>query len=263
MKNSPVEFTKVIEIIYEAGKRVKKYFGSAKALRYKTSSSSDIVTALDESTEKYIGSELQKLYPEIGFRGEEFGGKELSDRFWLLDPIDGTGFFARGVPGCTTMLSLIERGEVTASIIYDFVLDNMYHAQKGRGAFLNKIPLRVSNRDLKGAFLYVETHLNKKENLEVYLKLDKACEVLGNYPAGIHFAHTAAGRVEGRICLDPYGHDYDFAPGALLVQEAGGVVTNISTDSFDYRNLNILAVNKEVYRDLTTEKDPIFPLRRA
>lgn len=257
-----INFAKAIDIAYQAGNNLKPHFGNITDERYKTNVAANAVTKLDEETEQFLEKELKKLDSTIGFKGEEFGIKTQAERFWLADPIDGTGFFIRGVPGCTVMLALIEQEEITASIIYDFVLDFMYFAQKGKGAFVNKQRIHVSNRGLKHAFLYVETHLQDKENLSTYLSLHNACNVLGDYPAGIHFALTAAGKIEGRIAYDPFGKDYDFAPGQLLVQEAGGVVKNIGTNSFDYKNLNYLAVNQKVYKELTSGENPIFPITK-
>lgn len=257
---SSIDFTKVMDVVYRAGKNLKPHFGNVTDIIDHKNLSTKIITKLDQDTEKFIETELQKLDPTIGFKGEEFGSKLKAERFWLVDPIDGSGFFFRGVWGCTVMLALIENGEITFSAIYDFVLDEMYHAQKGQGAFVNKKRIHVSDKNLKNAFLYVETDLSKKENTDIYLSLCKSFVVLGMYPAGIHFALTAAGKVEGRISYDPFGKDYDFAPGQLLVQEAGGVVANIGTHSFNYKNLNHLAVNKEVYKELTTGENPIFPI---
>ncbi len=159
------------------------------------------------------------------------------------------------------MIVFVESGELKFSAIYDFILDKMYTAEKGIGAFVNGKQIHVSNRGLNDAFVYVEANLNTEKNRLTYSKLNESCIVLASYPAGIHFALTAEGRVEGRICVDPYGKDYDFAPGQLLVSEAGGIVKNIGTNLFDYRNLNFLAVNKQVYEDLTAGENPIFPIQ--
>lgn len=264
MNSLKINSEKVINIIYQTGQNLKKHFGGGiEYLQFKSDSPADGVTKLDQEMEKFIEKELKKLYPSIGFKGEEYGDKLRAERFWLADPIDGTGYFVRGIPGCTTMIALIEKEEIILSIIYDFIFDNLYYAQKGQGAFLNKRRISVNNRRLKDAFLYVEMDLKNKENIPNYLSLRTSCLVLGDYPSGIHFALTASGKIEGRICQDPYGKDYDFAPGQLLVKEAGGVVTNLGIQTFDYKNLNFLAVNKEVYKDLTTGKNPIFPIKES
>ncbi len=260
MQTLQIDSEKVIAIVYHAGQTLKKSFGNIDHSHFKTNTATGGVTRLDEETEKFIAKELNVLDTTIGFKGEEFGEKNHKERFWLLDPLDGTAFFARGIPGCTTMLALIENNEITFSVIYDFILDNMYYAKKGDGAFLNKHRISVSNRNLKGGFIYVEMNLEHDENIDNYIALQKSTHVLGKYPAGIHFAYVADGKVEGRICQDPIGKDYDFAPGQLLVKEAGGVVANLGTHGFEYQNLNFLAVNQEVYNELTSGDNPIFPI---
>lgn len=254
-----MDFSKVLDVMDWAGQNLLPHFGEAPCKHYKSSLESDAVTELDEQTEKFLKKELEKIDSSIGFKGEEFGIETKCDRFWLADPIDGTAYFIRGLPQCTSMLALIEDGEITFSVINDFVNKNLYWAQKGKGAFLNKKPIKVSNRALNKALIHVEMNLNHKENLPKYLELYKTSLVLGEYPSGIHFALTASGAVEGKVCMDPFGKDYDFAPGQLLVKEAGGMVANIGRNNFDYKNLNFLAVNKQVYSDLTTGRNPIFP----
>ncbi len=254
------DFNSVIDIVYQAGQNLKKHFGNVEVLGYKTThfdtaTPSDVVTKLDQETENFLESNLKKIDPTIGFTGEESGVIKKSDRFWLADPIDGTGFFLRGIWGCTMMLILIEDGQQKFSAIYDFIQDKMYTAEDGKGAYLNKKRIKVSKRHLNEAFVYIESHSAK-----IYSALAEKCTNLGNYPAGIHFALAAEGKVEGRICVDPYGKDYDFAPGQLLVKEAGGIVKNIGKDSFDYTDLNFLAVNKEVYEELTQGPDAVFPI---
>lgn len=258
MNKSSIDPDKIIDVVYRAGKNLLLHFGNIDQLAFKTENAAGGVTLLDQETEKFLESELKKLYPSIGFKGEEFGSRIEQDRFWLVDPIDGTGFFSRGIQGCTTMLALIEEGKITFSIIYDFVNDKLYHAQKGEGALVNKTPVRVSDRSLKNAFVHVEMNLRHSENVPLLLAISKVCINLGQYPSGIHYAFIAEGKIDGKICKDPFGKDYDFAPGQLLVMEAGGVVANLGTHSFDYKNRDFLAVNKEVYKELT---QTIFPIR--
>lgn len=254
--NPPIE--KVIEVVRNAGEDLVPHFGNIKASRYKTDNPSDSVTELDIKTEESIRRGLTKLDSSIGFKGEELGESGSSERFWLMDPIDGTEFFIRGVWGCTNMLALIENGEIVLSVIYDFIRDEVFYAEKGNGAFCNKKSIKVSDRRLNQALIYVEINLEVNDNLSKYLRLDKVCIPLRGYPSGIHFTLAAAGKVEGRIGLDPWGKDYDFAPGQLLVKEAGGVIKNIGKNSFDYSNLNYLAVNPKVYNELTTGPNAIF-----
>ncbi len=241
---------KVIPILKEAGKELLKHFGKAEVLRNKSALPVDVVTKLDLWTEKFIASELKKLYPDIGFYGEEFGGNKSAKEFWLLDPIDGTAHFLRGVPLCTTMLALVENGQVVFSAINDFVRGDVYAAEKGRGAKQNGQPIFVSKRPLSDAYLFFEIDLDKKKNLDVFLKLKDKCMMLDTINCGFEFSQVAAGKMEGRLMLDPFGKDWDYAPGAFLVKEAGGALFNIGKNFYDYRNHSFFAGNPLVYKEL-------------
>lgn len=235
-------------------------WGKAEAVEKKGSDAGSVVTELDRSIEKYLETELHKLDPDALFVGEEFGGDRSAEKFWLCDPIDGTGLYIRGMLGCTTMLARVEAGQVVFSAVYDFVNDVMYHAELGQGAFANGLPMRVSDRSLDDAYITWETHINKPENLSLYLKLSARVIGLKMMNAGYRAALVASGKLEACICFDPHGKDFDFAPGALLISEAGGVVANIGANSYDYRNLDFIAANPNVYRALTSGPDAIFPV---
>ena len=237
-------------------------YGNIEVTHRKTSSASDVVTQLDHDIERFLAERLQVLDPGATFRGEEFGGEKESERFWLCDPIDGTAHLVRGLPFCTTMLALIESGVVTFSVIYNFVDDVLYHAVRNGGAWRNGHRLRVSNRPLSDAYISFETRLNQPQNLDAYLKLRSSASLISTINCGYEFAMIAEGRLEGRIMLDPYGHEWDYAPGTLLVSEAGGVVANLRTRSYDYRNKDFIAANPRVFFALTEGPDAIFPISK-
>jgi len=220
----------------------------------------DVVTEIDIQVEHFLRDELSKTYPNIPFVGEETGGDRSAPVKWLCDPIDGTSYYVRGLPFCTTMLALIDSGEVIFSIIYDFVNDAIFHAQRGKGAFREQEPIHVSNRSLSGSYMSWETHIDKLENLETHLELKEHSSFFKTICAGWEFAMVAMGKLDGRICFDPYGKDYDFAPGSLLVQEAGGVVANLGTTTYDYTNLDFIAANPTIFKELTEGQDAIFPI---
>lgn len=237
------------------------HWGTAEVTARKSASAADIVTQVDLEIETYLRKEFAALDPGIGFVGEESGGDRKAARHWLVDPIDGTAHFVRGLPFCTTMAALIENGRIIFSAIYDFLNDRMYHAEAGRGAFMNDVPIHVSERPFAGAYLFYESDLAKNDNAQTYTALTQRVLMLNTLSAGFEFAMVASGKIDGRICLDPYGKDYDFAPGAFLVQEAGGIVTNIGRRDFDYRNLNFIAANRPVHVALTEGPEAIFAVR--
>lgn len=229
---------------------VLPHFGKVEKIHHKDDSGFNVVTELDRKAELLLADRLKAVYPDIGFYGEEFGGSKDADRFWIVDPIDGTAHFVRGTPYCTTMIALIEEGKVVFSAIYNFVQDEMYVAERGKGATKNGKTISVSNRSLSEAYLGHEMKLDTPERIETFLKFDKHAILFKTITAGYEYALVASGILEGRICIAPFGQDYDYAPGSFLVEEAGGVVKNIGQDSYDFRNYDFIASNQKVFDEL-------------
>jgi len=257
----PINIQAVESVVRRVRAIVMPFYGNV-AFSDKGGYRTDHVTELDVRVEEFLRAELAALYPGIPFVGEETGGDRSAARHWLCDPIDGTAHYIRGLPFCTTMLALVEDGRVTASVIYDFVGDVFFHAVRGAGSFRNGEPIHVSDRTLNHSYLGWETHLAKPENLETHLRLTAASSFFKTMNAGYEFALVATGKIEGRICFDPWGKDYDFAPGSLLVQEAGGIVANVGNHNYNFKNLNFLATNPRVFKELTEGPDAIFPIER-
>lgn len=255
-------YDEAVEIIQEAGIILKRNFGKVPAIDNKGQRlASDVVTTLDKEIETFIYKRLKKFDRTVGFKGEESGFVERSEKFWLLDPIDGTAHFIRGIPFCTTMLALIEKGDVVISVIYNFMTGDLYTAQKHKGAKLNGKTIHVSNRSLKDAYVSVESQLKNPRDLKAFLNLKGVTTIVHTITTGFEFGLIANGKIDGRICIDPYGDDYDFAAGALLVSEAGGVVANVGSHSYDYKNYNFIASNKIIYDELTKGDNPLFPIK--
>jgi myo-inositol-1(or 4)-monophosphatase len=225
-------------------------FGNVEEKGYKSESAADVVTEIDQKVEQYLKEELAKIMPGVAFVGEEYGGDRTSDCFWLVDPIDGTGHFVRGIPFCTTMIALINAGQVVFSAIYDFVNDDMYYAELGKGAYVNEVKISVSVRPLHMAYLSLETNTSSPKNLELLSQIRNRANFVNTISSGFEFILVATGRIEGRLMHEPFGRDYDFAPGSLLVSEAGGIVRNFNSETYDYTNLNFIASNPTVYKEL-------------
>jgi myo-inositol-1(or 4)-monophosphatase len=196
---------KVLPIIRETREMLLSQWGKAEIIAHKDESAVNVVTELDNKVEKFVSSKLQVLYPDIGFVGEEFGGDRTADKFWLMDPIDGTGLYIRGLPFCTSMIALIENEIVVFSAIYDFVNDDMYWATKGMGAFKNDFKLNVSSRSLKQSYIGWETRLDKEENVKIFNELRKNSILFKTVCSGWEYAMIASGKLDARITFDPYG----------------------------------------------------------
>ena len=252
--------TIVLPILRRVREMLLPHYGAVLSKKKTSVREHDFVTEHDVSVEKYLKDELARAYPDIPFVGEETGGARNMSRFWLVDPIDGTDHFIRGMPFCTAMIALIEDSAVVFSAIYDFVGDIMYRAEKGAGAFANEKPIRVNSRPLNGCRLTVDAHLDTTENVKRFLRLFKKCSIFDTGASGFAFSMIASGKLDGRLCFGGGGRDYDYAPGSLLVSEAGGIVANIGKRNYDYRDLNFIAANPRIFTSLTEGKDAIFPI---
>lgn len=246
-------------VVKQAGRMVLPAFGQAKIIDQKDASPGSVVTELDRQAETFLTERLQRIEPGIDVVGEEFGGNIQAERFWLVDSIDGTAHFVRGNPFCTTMVALVVEGNVVSSCIYDFVNDKLYTASRGEGATCNGEPIRVSHRSLKDAYLFWEINLEKQHNLEFFLQLQKRTTLMKTQNCGWEFAMIASGKIDGRICVDPFQYDWDYAPGALLVAEAGGVVANRGSSDYDYKNHQFIAANATVHQELQELLKPFAP----
>lgn len=213
-------------------------------IEYSLKEDRSIVTDLDVMVEDRLRSALNTFDSSVGFGGEESGADYNQKTFWIVDPIDGTEQLVRGMPGCTNMLALIDDGQPVASIIYDFVQGEWYSAFKGHGAQCNGVPIHVSTRPIDRAWIDFTCPLITPEAAAMRVRLDTICKLVRTIEAS---RLTAVGKIEGYVAHDGKGGPWDYAPRALLVQEAGGRVTNLSGGNYDYRSANFIATNPVVY----------------
>ena len=213
----------------------------------------DLLTTIDAEVEDALKARLAILDPDTPVVGEETGGDRSVSRYWLIDPIDGTIHFVRGNHFCTIMLALIENGIPTASIIYNITTQEFYSAIKGQGSYKNGVRISTSTREINQAVILMEINIRKPGNLQKFYNLATNTKWMNLICAGYEFAMIADGRAEARICIDPYGNDYDFAAGSLLVQEAGGVVKTFDGDEYDVTKKDfVVASSSKVYYDILT-----------
>ncbi len=234
----------VLPIMRELRGILMPKWGNAGDVRTKSDLGKTPVTDVDIAVERHTAEALRTYFSDIPFVGEENGGDRSAARFWLMDPIDGSGTFARGQEGCTSMLALIDNGKVVFSVIYDFVHDAMYWAERGKGAFRDKERLAVSAKNtIEGAKIYWEGR-----DQAIIDKIGAGAEMTRSHLAGWGFVQVATGVYDARIALDPYGYDFDFAPGSLLVQEAGGTMINPGSSEYDYTKPEHIAANPVLCR---------------
>jgi myo-inositol-1(or 4)-monophosphatase len=182
------------------------------------------VTEWDVKVEKTLSGELAKQFPEIGFRGEETGNTGNDDTYWLVDPIDGTSSFIRGLAYSTNMAALVQGGQVIAAVVYDFVNDVLYTARKGHGAFKDGKRIAVNTKREPGNLVAYSFTRNTFGLIREALQEMGIRALLTMGAAGHSYVMLAEGKIDGLIALHTNMGAYDNAPGLLIAEEAGAVV---------------------------------------
>ena len=220
----------MIKAAEKASKSVIRDFGEVEKLQVSKKGPRDFVTKTDKHVEKILIEELSKTKKNYSFLSEEVGSIENKDRdnIWIIDPIDGTTNFLHGIPHFAICIALESKKEIISGLIYDPIKDEMFYAEKNKGAYLNNQRLRVSNKNLIDECLFSSNHEGVKfSNLNMRYS---GC-------AALDMAYVASGRLDG------FFHNkiniWDVAAGTLLVEEAGGIVNNL--DKFDQNNIDIRA----------------------
>ena len=252
---------KAAEIAREAGAVLRDFFAQGVATEYK--GDVDVVTVADRAAEKLIRERLSQAFPEHGVYGEEGTRDRLEGEFrWYVDPLDGTTNFAHGFPQFCVSMGLEQRpqsikpdedGTLVAAIIYDPLRDELFTAERGKGAHLNSRPLHVSPiPNLAEALLatgFPSRKRHESPNVHFYQEFTlRSHGVRRAGSAALDLAYVAAGRLEAfwEFNLNPW----DTAAGILLVEEAGGRVTDFSGDHFQLNSREILASNGHIHSEL-------------
>ena len=252
---------KAAEIAREAGAILRDFFAQGVVTEYK--GDVDVVTVADRTAEKLIRERLSQVFPDHGVYGEEGTRDRLEREYrWYVDPLDGTTNFAHGFPQFCVSLGLEQRpktlqpdqdGTLVAAVIYDPLRDELFTGESGRGAQLNGRPLHVSPiPDLAEALLATGFPSRKRHmspNVHFYQEFTlRSHGVRRAGSAALDLAYVAAGRLEAfwEFNLNPG----DTAAGILLVEEAGGRVTDFSGNHFQLDSREILASNGLIHQEL-------------
>jgi myo-inositol-1(or 4)-monophosphatase len=261
--------SKAAAIAREAGARLREFLAGGVATEYK--GDVDIVTVADRAVEKLIRTRINEIWPDHGIYGEEGTREGLEREFrWYVDPLDGTTNFAHGVPQfCVSMglekrnpaqrnpdqpsASAAEDGILVAGVIYDPMRDELYSAELGKGAFLNGKPMHVSPAPDLGESLVATGFPSRKRhdspNIHFYQEFTlRSHGVRRAGSAALDLAYIAAGRYEAfwEFNLNPW----DTAAGILLVEEAGGKVTDFSGNHYRLDSREVLASNGLIHDEL-------------
>ncbi len=190
------------------------------------------VTRADREAEAAIVARLGVAFPDIGFLGEEFGAQGGQRRRWIVDPVDGTKNFVRGLPYWATLIALEEDGEVTLGVVHAPATGDLLWAQRGRGAWANGTRLRVSSVDRLEDAMVVHSSLNLLRPLEGGRYWDGFVRLVDRTDRqrgfGDYFGYTVVLRGQAECMLEADIKPWDIAPFKILFEEAGGRLTDFA-----------------------------------
>ena len=241
----------IINISKEAGELIRSKFNTDFSFEFKTNES-DLVTEVDQASEKIIVNFIKKKYPTHGIITEE-GGTSLSksEYNWVVDPLDGTTNFAHGLPIFAVSIGIQKNGEIIAGVVYDIMQNIIYSAELNNGAYENGKKIKVNdNANLRHALLVTGFPYDVRENPEnalgkfvAFTKASRGIRRLGS--AAIDFCYVAKGVFDGfwEVHLKPW----DMCAGKLIVEEAGGLVTDFDGNKVNIFSKKILASNGKVH----------------
>ena len=247
-----------VDIAKEAGAILIRHLG----VGYELKGDFDLVTEADRASERLVVERLRSHYPAHAIVAEEGGNHESnSDYCWYVDPLDGTTNFAHGFPMFNVTMGLARAGHLIAGVIFDPLRQEMFSAERGGGAFLNNHRIRVSKAPrledclVATGFPSKRRHLNV--NIHFYHQLAMATHgVRRAGSAALDLAYVACGRLDAfwEFGLNPW----DMAAGTLLIEEAGGRVSDMKNGPMSLRGPHLLADNGLIHDEVIALFDEVF-----
>jgi len=224
----------------------------------------DFVTRADKESEEIIAARIRERFPRDGFLGEEGGrrGDGEEARIWIVDPLDGTTNFIAGFPFWCVSVAAREKGKIVAGVVWDPLRTELYAAERGGGAFRNGERLRVTKQpNLDGAFLATGFPFRSKERIDLYLALFRALFLRARAirragSAALDLANVAAGVFDGFFEFQL--SIWDIAAGSLLIEEAGGRVTDFNGLRNHWRSGNVVAGTVGVAEEIVETAAKLF-----
>ena len=236
----------------EAGAVLKSHYFSIKNVEIK--GKHDLVTVADKDSEEKIIGIIREAFPDHNIVAEESGDqKKDSDYEWIIDPMDGTNDYVMGIPYFSVSIALAKNNEVILGVIYNPVLDELYVAEKGRGAFLNDQPITVSARYKLSESMVTTSYLPEDDDIKKGLDRAKTLslntrKVIVNFSSALDLCNVARGRIDAVV--DSGTLLVDHAAAALIVSEAGGKVQNFDGEDWDVKQIGIVASNGRIHDEL-------------
>jgi myo-inositol-1(or 4)-monophosphatase len=253
----------MVKAARRAGRSLNRDLGEIENLQVSMKGPANFVTAADKRAEEMLYTDLAKARPGFGFIGEEGGTREGTDKShtWIVDPLDGTTNFLHGIPQFAISIGLSREDTIIAGVIYNPANDELYIAERGKGAFLNDQRLRVAGRRKLHECVVAcglphigrgghDVALKEMEALQ-----DKVAGFRRFGAASLDMAYVASGRLDGywERNLQPW----DIAAGQIIVRESGGIVTGIEGHDNALTSKNVLCGNEFVHAELVKILKPL------
>jgi len=243
-----------IEAVSLSAEKLKHEFIKFDRQKIKLKSKNEVVTEYDLWSEKTIINKIKKHFPDHHILSEEQGdNNKKSDYLWALDPIDGTTNFSIHNPLWSIALALLYKQEIILGIIIIPMLDELFIAEKNKGAFLNGRRITIPKSNNNNKMIHTFCHGSSKSDIQKAIKYytyqknnNLDCRRLGS--AAIELAYVASGRIDSIVI--PGTKPWDVLAGALIVREAGGIVTDFNNKKWDLKSRNIIASNKKVHPEI-------------
>ena len=250
MQQGSANINVMMKVARKAGRSLSKDFREVENLQVSRKGAGDFVSKADIAAEKIIREELLEARPTYGFSGEETGEIEGQDptRRWIVDPLDGTTNFLHGLPHWAVSIALEHKGQLVAGVVYDPTKDEMFVAEKGAGAWMNDMRIRVSLRHRIEDSLYA-TGIpfsgragDLPETLQDLAKLMPMCVGVRRFgAAALDLAYVAAARYDG--FWERGLNAWDMAAGLLIAREAGALVEGMEPHSDPMETGDVIVTN--------------------
>ena len=256
MRLSSPQINLITRACMKASRSLIRDFGEIENLQVSKKGPGDFVTSADKRTEKILIDELQKAHPEYGIVTEEMGviNKSNVKNRWIIDPIDGTMNFLNGIPQFAISIGYEEDGEIKCGVIFNPIMNEMFCAEKGNGAYLNNSRIRVSKKKkIKDALLVTGgpkgTSKIKDKIFSEYVNISHNSSNVRKFgSAALDMAYVACGRFDGYWQREL--NYWDIAAGIIILKEAGGFVEFFQEDINVPLKKNILATNSNIHEEL-------------
>src|ERR1700751_3625824 len=253
----------MVKAARHAGRSLKRDLGEGENLQVSLKGPANFVCRADRRAEEMVYEDLAKARPGYGFIGEEGGTREGADKShtWIVDPLDGTTNFLHGIPQFAISIGLEREGTIIAGVIYNPATDELYIAERGKGAFLNDKRIRVAvRRKLNECVVACGLpHIGRGDHALALKEMAALQEKIAGFrrfgAAALDMAFVAAGRLDGywERNLQPW----DMAAGQIMVREAGGIVSGIEGHDNALTTKNVVCGNEFVHAELVKILKPL------